>query len=86
MSGGSDELILGASTEQSVAMSRARRLVPTVLIALVVAAGVGACSQPEPNPPVKITGKETEAVPTTGPTTTTSTSTTTTTLFYGLTS
>jgi hypothetical protein len=66
-------------------MSHARRLVPPVLIAIAVSFGAASCSKPEANPPVKITGQQDLAVPTTGPTTTTSTSTTTTTLFYGTT-
>ena len=66
-------------------MVHARRLVPPVLIAVAISFGAGACSKPEANPPVKITGNENAAVPVTGPTTTTSTSTTTTTLYYGTT-
>jgi hypothetical protein len=66
-------------------MVHARRLVPPVLIALAISFGGASCSKPEANPPVKVTGEEVKAVPTTGPTTTTSTSTTTTTLYYGTT-
>jgi hypothetical protein len=66
-------------------MVHARRLIPPVLIALAISFGAASCSKPDANPPVKITGQQDKALPTTSSTTTTGTSTTTTTLYYGTT-
>jgi hypothetical protein len=64
-------------------MVRSPRSLSTALVALAVLLGAAGCSRPDPNPPLIVTGKQTEAIPATSSTTTTSTSTTTTTMFYG---
>lgn len=64
-------------------MVRPSRSVSTALVALVALAGTASCSKPDPNPPMRVTGEPSAAVPEVPETTTTSTSTTTTTMFYG---
>jgi hypothetical protein len=64
-------------------MARPPRSLSTALAALAVLAGAAGCSRPDPNPPVRVTGHPSQAIPEVATTTTTSTSTTTTTMFYG---
>jgi hypothetical protein len=56
--------------------------VATVSVMVALAGGLAGCSQPDPNPPIVITGDPAAANPPVAETTTTSTSSTTTTLFY----
>ena len=52
------------------------------IVGLAVLAGTAGCARPDPNPPMRVTGDKSEAIPATSTTTSTSTSTTSTTLYY----
>ena len=63
-------------------MTKPRRLLGTTLLAASIIAGTAACSKPEANPEVVITGDPDKANPTVDTTTTSTTAAPTTTLFY----
>lgn len=64
-------------------MSGPRNKICAVLLASSAALAFTGCSRPDPNPPVRITGDKTQAIPSTEPTTTTSTTVApSTTLYY----
>ncbi len=68
--------------QHDAVISRRSRRCAAAVTALALATGLGACSRPDPNPPIKLTGDPQAANPSVvTPTTTTSTSTTTT-LFH----
>jgi hypothetical protein len=71
-----------APVEQHVGVISRRSRIGAAGLALALAAGLGACSRPDPNPPIKLTGDPQAAIPTEAPTTTSTTTTTTTTLYY----
>ena len=68
--------------EQHVGVMTRRSRIGAAVLALAVAGGLSACSHPDPNPPVKLTGDPQAAMPSESTTTTSTTTTTTTTLFY----
>ena len=75
-------LVRPGCLEQHVGVMTRRSRIGAAALALAVAGGLSACSHPDPNPPVKITGDPQAAMPSEAPTTTSTTTTTTTTLYY----
>ena len=63
-------------------MTKPRRLLGTTLLAASIIVGVTACSKPDANPPVVITGDPAKANPPIETTTTSTTAVPSTTLFY----
>jgi hypothetical protein len=63
-------------------MTNPRTLVGAALIAGAVMLGATGCSQPDPNPPIVVTGNPADANPAGATTTTSTTSIPTTTLYY----
>lgn len=64
-------------------MRSTRRQITGALMVASLALTGAACSRPDANAPVRVTGDQSEAVPAVAETTTSTTSATTTTLFYG---
>ena len=63
-------------------MTTSRRRIASLLCLVTAAAGLSACSQPDPDPAVLITGDPVEAIPPQPSTTVAPTTTTTTTMYY----
>ncbi len=72
---------VAAWTNMTDVTHRRTRLSALVLVA-ALAGSSAACSRPDPNAPIKLTGDPSAVAPATTTTTTSTTSTTTTTLFY----